>query len=135
MEITSFESLLAAASLQPEPQRILFVFLEATLPKDHDENQAQRYALGQGGALRPVMCVDKGPDDLSSFVELVQEAEQMGRTWQIVLVACLEGRGGVAPNSKETDKALKVMMETLQSGGDVTKYLAFDRNGEPVLLY
>lgn len=135
LEISNFDSLLAAASLQPEPQRILFVFLEASLPKDHDVSQAQRYALGQGGALRPVMCVDKDPEELSSFADLFQESSQMGMAWHLVLVACLCGRGGVMPGSRETDQALKVMMETMQSGGDVSRYMAFDRNGEPVLIY
>lgn len=132
MNITSFESLLAAASQQPDPQRILFVFLKASLPKDHDSAQAQRFASGQGGALQAVMCVDKSVGELSNFADLVQESELMEQDWQIVLVGCLAGHAGLMPTAKDAEQPLKVMVETVQSGGDVTRYLAFDRQGEVV---
>ena len=65
MEITSFDDLLHAASAQPEPQRLLFVFAGVELPDDATPAQRERFAAGQGGALVPMMCVDKRPEEIA----------------------------------------------------------------------
>ncbi len=39
MNITNFETLLMAAKQQPEPQRLLFVFLKAEMPEDATEEE------------------------------------------------------------------------------------------------
>lgn len=132
MQITDFESLLSAARQQAEPQRILFVFLQASLPKDPGEEEASRFHSGQGGELQPVMSVDKTLDELGSFADLVAESERTKQDWQIVLVAALSGRKGVAPSSDEAEQPLKKMMQAVESGGDLSRYMAFDREGIPV---
>ncbi len=124
--------MLEAARQQAEPQRLLFVFLRASLPSDHNAGEQARFASGQGGVLEPVMCVDKTLDELGSFAELVNESEHMGQEWHIVLVASLSGRNGVAPTAEEAEKPLKTMMEAVQSGGDLSRFMAFTRRGEPV---
>ncbi|HQS32831.1 MAG TPA: ribonucleotide reductase subunit alpha, partial [Polaromonas sp.] len=78
MNISSFDDLLQAARAQPEPQRLLFVFAGVELPDDATPEQRQRFAAGQGGALVPLMCVDKRPDELASFGALMQESSQFG---------------------------------------------------------
>jgi hypothetical protein len=131
-EIVDFASFLQAASEQPTPQRLLFVFLKTGLPDDHDEEQARRFRAGQGGALLPVMYVDKTPDEIASFEALADEARLMGEEWQIVLVAAIAGRPGKPPTSEAADEALKSMVKTVHAGGDLSAFLAFDRGGEPV---
>jgi hypothetical protein len=37
------------------------------------------------------------------------------------------------PSAEEAEQPLKMMVQTVQSGGDLSKYLAFDRQG--VLLH
>ena len=123
---------MGAARQQAEPQRLLFVFLKASLPKDHKEEEKSRFYSGQGGALEPVMCVDKTLEELGVFSDLVKESEKMEQDWQIVLVASLSGRNGVVPDSDEAEHPLKMMVETVQHGGDLSKFMAFDRGGEPV---
>lgn len=130
--ITDYESLLSAAKQQPEPQRLLFVFLRASLPEDYKEEEKTRFHSGEGGALQPVMCVDKGLDDLGTFADLAAEAERMEQDWHIVLVASLSGRNGVAPDSGEAEQPLGMMVETVRNGGDLSKYMAFERDGTPV---
>ena len=78
------------------------------------------------------MCVDKTLEELDGFSDLVKESEKMEQDWQIVLVACLSGRNGVVPDSAEAEPSLKKMMETVQQGGDLSNFMAFDRGGEPV---
>lgn len=132
MHITDYESLLAVAKQQPEPQRLLFVFLKASLPKDPVAEEVSQFHSGQGGALQAIMCVDKTLDELGSFVDLVTESAQMGQEWDIVLAAGLAGINGVTPSSKDAERPLKAMIQAVESGGDLSKYMAFDKEGTPV---
>ncbi|WP_200911599.1 hypothetical protein [Teredinibacter purpureus] len=78
------------------------------------------------------MCVDKTLEELGVFSDLVKESESLEQDWQIVLIACLSGRNGVVPDSTEVEFSLKKMVETVQQGGDLSKYVAFNRGGEPI---
>ena len=78
------------------------------------------------------MCVDKAAEELGSFSDLVKESEKTGQDWHIVLVAGLSGINNVAPGSAEVDRSLKMMMKTVQNGGDLSRFMAFNRGGEPV---
>jgi hypothetical protein len=130
VEIASFSDLVRAACRQPEPQRLLFVFAKAVLPKYADEEDIRRFKSGMGGALQPLMSVDKRPEDIRTFSALAAEADAMSHEWHIAFVACLAGRGNTAPSPVETDRNLELMVNTIQSGGDISRYLAFDRSGE-----
>ena len=132
IDIINYETLLEVGRQQLEPQRFLFVFLQASLPKEHGDVEAQRFHSGRGGELQPIMCVDKDLDELSNFSNLVAESEQMKQEWTMVLVACLAGVNGTPPSSEQAESALKMMEQTVQSGADLSKYLAFDRKGELV---
>ena len=128
-DITNYETLLTVGKQQADPQRFLFVFLQASLPDDHDELDKQRFHSGKGGELRAIMCVDKGLEELTDFSDLVTESEQMGQDWIMVLIACLSGRNGMLPTSEEAEQPLKMMVQAVQNGGDLSKYLAFDKQG------
>lgn len=133
MTISSFDDLLRAAREQPEPQRLLFVFADAVLPDDSTPEQRARFQAGQGGALAPLMSVDKDPHELSTFAALVEESRQFGRDWAIVFVASLSGRGGRAPTSAEADQSLQRMIESVKAGA-FRSFLPFDRHGEPMQI-
>ncbi len=130
--ITDFASLLDAARGELEPQRLLFVFLQPVLPKDHTPEEARRFERGEGGALEPVVCVDKGPDELTTFADLVTESEQTNADWKIVLVGALAGRGGVAPSEEEVEDALQMILKTVSAGAPLSRYIAFQRDGTPL---
>ncbi len=129
-EITDYKTLLQVGRQQNDPQRFLFVFLQASLPDDHKDEDKQRFHSGQGGELKAIMCVDKNLTELTDFADLVTESEQMGQDWSMVLVACLSGMNNISPTSEEAEQPLKVMVQTVQNGGDLSKYLAFDRHGD-----
>lgn len=76
--------------------------------------------------------MDKTLEELGSFSDLVKESEMVEPNWQIVLVAILSGRNVVVPGSVEAEKSLTIMVETVQQGGNLSKFMAFDREGEPV---
>ena len=132
INITDYDSLLLAAKRQPQPQRLLFVFLKASLPEDHESEEAVRFHSGQGGQLQPVMCADKEVAELGSFSDLVKESEHMQQEWHIVLVACLSGRNGITPSPDDATQPLKIMLHTVENGGDLSSYMAFDREGAPI---
>ena len=134
IKITNYESLLLAAKQQAEPQRLLFVFLRTSLPENYKDEEANRFYSGRGGELQPIMCVDKTLDELGSFLDLVEESKQMEQDWQIVLVAGLSGRNGILPDSSEADQPLKVMVQNVEMGGDLSKYAAFDRKGTSIQI-
>ena len=133
MNISSFDDLLRAAREQSEPQRLLFVFANAVLPDDSPPEQRARFEAGQGGALTPLMSVDKTPEELGTFAALVEESRQFGRDWAIVFVASLSGRDGRAPTSEEADRSLQRMIESIKTGL-FGSFIPFNRQGQPMLF-
>ena len=134
MNISSFDDLLRAAREQSEPQRLLFVFADAVLPDDSTAEQGARFEARQGGALIPLMSVDKTPEELGTFAALVEESRQFGHAWAIVFVASLSGRDGRAPTSKEADASLQRMIESIKTGS-FGSFIPFDRQGQPMLFF
>ncbi len=133
MVISSFDDLLMAARAQPEPQRLLFVFVGVELPEDATAAQRQDFEAGQGGTLVPLMCVDKRPDELPSFAALRDEASQFGHDWGMVFSAAMSGSGSRSPTSEDAEAPLQNMVEAIKRG-EIAAYIPFDRQGQPVQL-
>jgi hypothetical protein len=133
MHIEHFNDLLTAARAQPLPQRLLYVFAGVELPGDANAAQRAAFEAGQGGAMTPLMCVDKGPDELGSFDALVAEAAQFGHDWVLVFSAALSGTRQQAPTRTDADLPLQSMVEAIKRG-ELGAYLPFDRQGLPVQL-
>jgi hypothetical protein len=133
MNISTFDDLLQAARSQPDPQRLLFVFAGVELPDDATPAQRERFEAGQGGALVPLMCVDKRPDELASFSALVEESGQFGpQPWGIVFAAALSGTDR-APTSEDAEKPLERMVEAIKRG-EHGGYIPFDTQGQAVQI-
>lgn len=132
-EIASFDDLLRAAKAQAEPQRLLFVFAAAELPDDATPAERAAFTAGRGGALAPVMYVDKAPEEIADFAGLAAEARQFGRDWAIVFVAALAGAHGRPPSEKEAEAALTRMVEAIKAGA-IAGFITFDAQGRPVRL-
>ena len=135
-EINSFDDLLRAARAQRERQRLLLVFAGAELPEDATPEQRERFAQGEGGALVPLMCVDKLPEELASFDALLRESRQFelpGQPWRLVFAAALPGTRDQAPSEADADPVLRRMVEAVKTGA-FSAYLPFDRQGQPVRL-
>ncbi len=133
MNIASYADLISAACAQAEPQRLLFVFVRAELPDDATAAQKTEFAAGEGGALAPVLCIDKLPAEQPSFEGLVLESQSTGIDWHLVFVTSMSGRAGIAPGGDEADQALKMMVESVKQGS-IGNFLAFDRSGTVVSL-
>jgi hypothetical protein len=131
--IDSYASFIALANTQQEPQRLLWVFARAELPNGYTEAQKQHFLQGQGGALEPVLCVDKLPSEVTDFASLVHESAETGVEWDIAFVASMSGRAGIAPNSDEAIQPMRLMLNKIQSG-IIAEFLTFDKKGELVSL-
>jgi len=133
VNISSYEDLLNAANAQSEPQRMLFVFTKAELPGEPTPGQQEQYKARKGGALKPVMVVDKLASARVSFASLVEESRHTGQEWEIVFVACMSAKSADATESVEAEEPLKEMVKSIQVGS-IGNYLAFNRDGEMVRL-
>lgn len=131
MQIADFSDFLGAARCQPEPQRLLFVFAVAELPQQHTPGQARRFEQRRGGALAPVMCVDKGAAELEGFAALAEESRHTGQPWDMVFVAALAGENSQAPQASHVHRGLKMMVDAVHRGA-VERFLAFDPQGHVV---
>lgn len=116
MSISSFDELIRVARQQPEPQRLLFVFTTAELPGDSTPEQRARFEAGEGGALTPLMCVDKTLEELGTFSDLVEESRQVLQEWAIVFVAALSGKNGRVPQAEGCRSAVEQDGGIYQSG-------------------
>lgn len=132
--ISSYGDLLKAAAMQKEPQRLLFVFANTELPEDPSESEAERFKQGEGGTITPVICVDKHLSELSDFADLVTEAEALNTHWDMIIVACLSGKGGVPASDSDTDTGLNNMVSAIQAGM-ISNFMAFDTDGHPLKFY
>lgn len=131
--VSNYSDLIEATRSQEEPQRLLFVFCRAELPDDASAEDKAAFERGEGGALTPVICVDKTPDEAPEFQALEEESRATGQQWDVVFVAALSGRGGVNPSSDEAQQPLTMMVESIRLG-HLGNYLPLDRNGEAVSL-
>ena len=133
MPIHDFSGLLHAALEQPEPQRLLLVFAAAELPGDASAEETASFQRGEGGALAPVVCVDKLPGEIDSFAALLDESQRTGVAWDILFVASLPGRAGLAPNADEAVQPLRMMVEAIKDGR-IGEFIAVTRDGALVQL-
>lgn len=129
MNIEHFDDLLAAARAQREPQRLLMVFTTAECDPDATPAQRAAHAAGEGGVLRPLMCVDKDPTEVADFAALAAEALTAGPAWQLMFTAALAGR----TNSSEIQRMLELLVKRVETG-EFGGLLPFNPAGEAVLI-
>jgi len=135
--ISNFDDLLQTARAQPLPQRLLLIFAGAELPADADAEQRARFDAGEGGALVPLMCVDKRPDDVTSFAQLCTEADGMHSGWRVVLAGALSRTVSEPPSDKTVDQAFERLLGLIHAGQMdqvLAQTLAFTRDGAAVSL-
>lgn len=132
-KIESYEDLILAAMAQPEPQRLLFVFAKAELPRGYTAEQQQRFEDGDGGVLTPVVCVDKLPGEVMHFNDLVEESKNTGIEWDVAFVGAMAGRDGFPPMAEDAEMHLTTMMNKINSG-IIAEYLTFNKEGELISL-
>jgi hypothetical protein len=129
--VSNFQSLITAAKQQSQPQRLLFLFAKAEAEAETGKSKKSKQ---QRGTLSPLMCVDKLPEELTTFAAFSDEADNISPEWDFMLAVGLSGQNGVAPTSDEAEPFLNQMIDNLTAGQDLTQYVIFDREDNPVLI-
>lgn len=125
--ISTFSELLKAAEEQEQPQRLLLLFAKA-------DGQSGKKKGEQEGSLSPVMCVDKLPEEITSFSALSEEADSISKEWDFMFVVGLSGENGNPPSPEDAEPYLNQMANNLATGQDLSQYVIFDRKENPVLI-
>lgn len=133
MRIGSFDELKEAGLQQGEPQRLLLVLLKADA-ESGDGTPDDKDVIKGSGYLRPVMATDRELNEELRLDALVEEADQSGLSWDLIMVSSLSASGGRLPTSEEAEPYLKQMAEAVEMGADLSRYAVFDRAGSPVQL-
>lgn len=131
--LSSYSDLLKMARAEAQPQRLLFVFTRAEIEPEATEAQRQAFEQGYGGLLTPIMCVDKAAGELTTFEDLVAESNKTEQAWDVMFAACLSNNQGTMPTSEDANKPLDAMIAAINNGM-VSRYLAFNRNGDLLSL-
>lgn len=121
-----FQELLEKTREQEQPQRLLFLFVNTI------ENRSRKKQKTHKGTIRPMMSVDKLPEELSDFKTLVKEADTISKEWDLVLVACLGLDNGEIPTAEDAEPYLDQMTHDVMAGHDLSVYVIFDREGNPI---
>lgn len=124
--IANFDELLKITKSQSNPQRLLLLFAnaESVNPKKSKKHQK--------GTISPLMCVDKLPEEITSFTALVQEADSINKAWNFIFIASLSGEEGQAPSSEDAEQFLNKMTNDVETGNGVGRYVVFDREENPI---
>jgi len=117
-----------AAEAQDQPQRLLIMLAKSEIETSDKEE-------GMSGTITPVICVDKTPDEITTFEDFVSEADSINSDWDMMFIAGLAGENNEMPTPEEADPVLNKMVNNLMSGQDLSSYLVLDRNEDPVDIF
>ncbi len=123
-----FSDLIKKANEQAEKQRLLFLFAKA------DETNKSRKREEKKGSIEPTMVVDKLPDELGDFSDLVKEADTLNKDWDFIFIASLSGDSTKPPTSDQAEPYLNKMTNDVVTGSNIYRYVVFDRKENPIEL-
>ena len=103
----------------------------ADLPDDATPEQRAGFEQGEGGALVPIVCVDKTPDEIGNFERLAQEAAQFGTPWRVLFASSMSGASDAPPTSKAAEPVLDGMVDAIKQGA-FANMIAFDTTGKAI---
>lgn len=134
MNISCFDDLLSAAKQQHHAQRLLLVFANAELPTDCTDVQRHEFESGAGGTLVPVMCVDKSPQEIGNFANLIDESESFEVSWQILFASTMSDQPDRQAADLSVQSLLQGMVESIKLGS-LVNMITFSRQGRAIALH
>ena len=126
--ISMFSDLLSMANEQPDPQRLLFLFASVKATNKSRKQDDKK------GTIEPTMVVDKLPEEIDTFSDLVKEADGINKNWDFMFIASLNGDMQKAPTSEDAEPYLNKMTNDIMTGKNVMRYVVFDRQETPIEL-
>lgn len=132
-QIETFDDLVAMAADEPEPAKLLVV-LVGVEPVFRRRPGGAEVTGENEGSLTPLMVRDLLLSPALDLDDVVAGADETRRPWQFLMLAVLAGRHGRAPGHDECDIHLKRMAKALLTGGDLSRFACFDREGRPIRI-
>lgn len=131
--LENFADLIRMALAEAHPPQLLTVLIKADTVHQQDENGQNQPLVGEG-VLQPIMVKSRRVTPDLVFEQLKAEATELDDRWAFMMLAILPSHpaGPTAPG--EVDEHLKNMARTLLTGGDLSRYLFVDRDGELVRI-
>lgn len=131
--IETFDDLVAAAADEPEPSKLLVV-LVGVEPVHHRRPDGTMVAAENEGSLTPMMVRDLPLSPDLRLDDMVAAADETAQPWRFLMLAVLAGRDGRAPGRDECETHLKRMAKAILTGGDLSRFACFDREGRPIFI-
>lgn len=122
-----FDDLIAEGLRSEVPQRLLLVLLRAE-PTEADKSSET------GGTLTPVLVNDLELTSQTSLASLLEEADSVGLSWEMMMVSTLSSAGGALPRSDEAKPHLEKMAGDVLQGRDLAAYAVFQRDGNRLVV-
>jgi len=108
--------------------RLLSLFVRAVPAGPH---AAYHFA---GARLVPVLSLNKVVSPTLCFERLKEEADQIDGSWDFILLLALAKPDGTLPTAEEAERHLSRRADEAWISGDLSTFLVFDRNAQPLEL-
>lgn len=131
--IRGFDDMIAIAASEPQPHKLLTVLLRIDHAFTQGEDGKTR-PIEDEGELVPIAIKAHDVEPGLDFATLKSDADAGAPGWGLMMTAVLPGQGPNPPEEKTVDDHLKRMAQTVMSGGDRSRFLFLDRDGEPVMM-
>lgn len=132
-QIETFDDLVAMAADEPEPAKLLVV-LVGVEPVFHRRPDGTEIPADNEGSLTPMMVRDLPLSPDLRLDDVIAAADETAQPWRFLMLAVLAGRDGRAPGHDECDTHLKRMAKAILTGGDLSRFACFDREGQPIRI-
>ncbi len=129
--LETFADLVRMALTEPHPPQLLTVLIKADVVHQQDDS-GQHQPLAGEGVLQPIMVKARRVTPELDFEQLKAEATELDDRWAFMMLAILPSHPAGPPAPGEVDEHLKNMARTVLTGGDLSRYLFVDRDGELV---
>lgn len=131
--LENFDDLVRMALAETNPPELLTVLIKADVVHRQDEDGQSRPLTGEG-VLKPIMVKSRRVSPGLVFSQLKDEATELDDRWAFMMLAILPSNPTGPPEPGIVDEHLKNMARTLLTGGDLSRYLFVDRDGELVRI-
>lgn len=129
--LETFADLVRMALTEAQPPQLLTVLIKADAMHQQDDD-GQHRPLAREGVLQPIMVKSRRVTPELNFEQLKAEAIELDDRWAFMMLAILPDHPAGPPVPGEVDEHLKNMARTVLTGGDLSRYLFVDRDGELV---
>lgn len=131
--LENFDDLVRMALAETDPPQLLTVLIKADSIHQRGED-GQNRPLADEGVLKPIMVKARQVTPGLVFEHLKAEANELNDRWTFMMLAILPSHPAGPPAPGDVDEHLKNMARTLLTGGDLSRYLFVDRDGDLVRI-